>query len=403
MNIVWKRILTALGSLLLLCYVLYQAYAALYHPIKTIRAQLATSEDTISSQAFILHDETVIARQPQGVLETICGNGENVAKGGTVAVAYATASDAENRRKIQQIDAQIARYQQMGNATEAASVDVGVLNEEIQKGFLSLSAASDSADAQGVQTAADGLLTLLDEKQLATGEILNFSAQIASLQKQSARLAAETGEPTGTVPAPVAGYFVSAADGLENAYPMADALSINASAVKALLAKKAAPVSGAVGKIITSYQSDIVCPVDSNDAYRLKVGSSATLDFRQTGVSALPVTVAAINRDSSGCAVVFSADTMSAAFASLRRQDVTIVVGTYTGVKVANSLLHIVDGRHGVFVRDGNVVEFKQIDQIFSAQGYVLSAADSSKAGMLQLYDDMVINGDGLHDGQVVQ
>ncbi len=403
MSVVWKRILTALGSLLLLCYVIYQAYAALYHPIKTIRAQLATSEDTISSQAFILHGETVISKKPQGVLDTIRSNGENVAKGGTVAVAYATATDAENRRKIQQIGEQIARYQQMGNATEAASVDVGVLNEEIQKGFMSLSAASDSADAQGVQTAADGLLTLLDEKQLATGELQSFSAQIANLQKQSAQLAAQTGGQTGTVTAPVAGYFVSAADGLENAYPMADALSINAAAVKALLAKKAAPVSGAVGKIITSYQSYIVCPVDSNDAYRLKVGSSVTLDFQQTGVNALPATVAAINRDSSGCAVVFSASAMSEAFATLRRQDVTIVVGTYTGVKVADSLLHIVNGRHGVFVRDGNVVEFKQVDQIFSAQGYILSAQDTSKSGALQLYDDMVINGDGLHDGQVVQ
>ena len=403
MNAVAKRLLTALLSLFLISYVGYQAYNALYNPIKTMRVAGGTFQDIIKTSGFVLHDETVITSSGSGVIDYVRQNGESVAKGGTVAAIYKTDQDAANQRKIQSLNAQIADYQQTGNSTNVDSIDIDVLSSEIQKSFLNLSEAADSADAASIGTLKSDMLSLLNEKQLATGEVTSFATQIAALKSQCSALSKKTSAQNGTISAPVAGYFVSSADGLENAYDYTKALSITATDVKKLLASKASIQSGVVGKIISGYESYIVCTVGVNDAYKLHVGTSVQLRFLLSSQPELSVTVAAINKNSSGVAVVFKCTTMTSAIAVIRKQTVEIVASNYTGIKVSDSFVHVIDGTKGVFVRNGNIAQFRKLDSIYSATGYTVSAIDASKTDYLQVYDEVIENGDDLYDGKVIK
>jgi hypothetical protein len=403
MNSILKRILTVLISLLLICYVAYQGYSALYNPIRTMRADSGTFEDDINTDGFVLHNETVITQKPSGVVDYLLQDGSSIAKDGEVAAVYKTAQDASNQHKIQQLSYQIQQYQQIGSSDEAASIDVDVLDSEIEKSFLQLSEDSDGSSAQNIESDRSDLVTLLDKKQLATGEIKDFSTQIANLQKQESQLSNNTGGQIGTVTAPVAGYFVSQVDGLENMYNAQNALSITADDVKKLLS--AAPVShqNVVGKVITGFDSYIVCNIDANDTYKLQVGNTLAIRFLLSSVGDVPVTVAAINQDSSGYAVVFKCDYMSSPFSVIRRQKIEIVADTYTGIKVPDSDVYIVNGSKGVYIRNGSIVQFKKIEQIYSASGYVVSAIDPSNQGNLQIYDEVIENGDDLYDGEFIK
>jgi hypothetical protein len=403
MNVAVKRILTVLVSLFLISYVGYQGYSALYNPIVTMRANSGTFEDVIKTDSFVLHQETVINSDKDGVIDYVRQDGESVAKNGEVAGLYKTEQDAENQRKIQLLQEQINQYKQAGNLANAESIDIDVLSSEIQKSFLELSEAADSSNADSIVTKKTDMLSLLNKKQLATGEITDFNAEISALQKECNSLAENTGAKIGSISTPVAGYFVSSADGLENKYNYNDATSITASEVKKLLSAKATPGSDAIGKIISGYESYIVCNLDTNDVYKFHVGDTVQLRFILSAQPQVPVTVAAINKSDAGVAVVFKCTMMTGTLATLRKQTVEIVADTYTGIKVLDSVIHVIDGTKGVFVRNGNIAEFKKIDSIYSAAGYTVSAIDATKDDNLQIYDEVIENGDDLYDGKVIK
>ena len=140
-----------------------------------------------------------------------------------------------------------------------------------------------------------------------------------------------------------------------------------------------------------------------NDAYKLHVGSTVKMRFLLSSQPEVNVTVAAINKSADGTAVVFKCTTMTGAIASIRRQTVEIVDGSYSGIKVPDGFVHIIDGTKGVFVRSGDIAQFKKIDTIYSAAGYTVSAVDSSKEDYLQIYDEVIENGDDLYDGKVIK
>jgi len=93
---------------------------------------------------------------------------------------------------------------------------------------------------------------------------------------------------------------------------------------------------------------------------------------------------------------------MSSQLAVIRRQAVEIIAGTFTGIKVSDQFIHIVNGVKGVYVRKGNKVVFKKLDSIFSSSGYTVSAIKDD-SDYLQIYDEVIENGDDIYDGKVIK
>lgn len=402
MNTAVKRILTFVVSLVLIVYVGYQAYRALYNPLKTTRVTSGTYEDIIRTDGFVVHSETVLTSNKSGVLDYIREDGESVSKNGEVAAIFSSEKDASNQRKIQELDKEIESYTQAGDSTTADYVDVDALDSEIKKKFLELSEAADSADVRGAVEEKNDLLSLLNKKQLATGEVTDFNAQIEQLKRQREQLVNSTGSKIGSITSPAAGYFVSSVDGFENVYSFDKVLSITPQEVKKLLAANPKKPADAVGKVITGYDTYIACVIDTDTAYSFHVGDNLKLRFLMSSQGNIPVTVAALNKDSSGVAMVLKCNTMSSQLAVIRRQAVEIIAGSFTGIKVSDQFIHIVDGVKGVYIRKGNKVVFKKLDPVFSSSGYTVSAINDD-SDYLQIYDEVIENGDDIYDGKVIK
>ena len=90
--------------------------------------------------------------------------------------------------------------------------------------LLTLSQLSEEPGAD-LDDARRELLKLLNEKQLADGDVQDFSERIAALQDQLSSLSVQSnGESLGAISAPEAGYFSSKTDGYENAFSYEDVL-----------------------------------------------------------------------------------------------------------------------------------------------------------------------------------
>lgn len=403
MNGIVKGILTALLSLFLIGYVGYQAYHALYRPVTTERVYGGTVRDTITTEGFVLHNEKVItADTGSGVVDYTREDGERVSVNGVVANVYSNAQDAANARRAAQLDSEIAALSASGGGTGGSSADVTTLDTQISDCLRDLVDQTDSSTLDSLSDMRGQLLQMLNAKQLATGEAQDFSARIAQLQQQKNALGKNTGR-VKSITVPVSGYFVSSVDGYEGMYDTGKIQSITTADIQKLESAKPQPQSGAVGKVVSDYEWYIVCRVGETDARKLKVGQSIDAQFMLSSAGEVPVTVEAINRCSDGYAVVLQCGTMTDKLAVIRQQTVQIVASEITGVKVANSMIHVVNNTPGVYVLEGNTIVFRKIQPQYTGNGYTVSTADPSDDSLLQVYDEVVVNGDNLYDGKVVK
>ena len=66
------------------------------------------------------------------------------------------------------------------------------------------------------------------------------------------------------------------------------------------------------------------------------------------------------------------------------------------------------NGKSGVFVRRGNIVNFRSVNIIYSEDSFVIASKPESGDGVsldyphLKLYDEVIISGKELKDGMVI-
>lgn len=398
-----KWLLRAAVSLFLLAYVGVQAYHALYHPVQTQRVTLSTVQDTITTDAIALHTSTVLKSGTSGVIDYTRENGERVSKGGTVAEIYPTEQDAQNEEALQALQAKISQLQTLDSTGSAGVTDVSVLDAALRESILKLADATSGSNLDGLSDAEENVVNYLNRKQLATGAVTDFNSAIATLQSQASALQAKIGSSGQPLTSPVAGYFVNTVDGFENAYDMSKIASIQPTDVQKLLSEKASPETGAAGKVISEFEWDVVTLLTPDQAHRLKESGQVDLRFVLSSEDAVPATVLALNAAGGKYAAVFQCSDMTQKLAVVRRQNVRVIAGSYTGLQVDNRYIYVVNGQKGVYIEDGNTARFRTIDPIYSGNGYTVSAVDTSNAKQLQDYDAIITNRGDLHDGELLQ
>ena len=74
----------------------------------------------------------------------------------------------------------------------------------------------------------------------------------------------------------------------------------------------------------------------------------------------------------------------------MRTAEVELIFSEETGIKVSRSAIRFVDGIKGVYVIEGELVEFKKLNVIYDGDDYVLSE-NTSDPEYLNLYDKILL------------
>ena len=119
----------------------------------------------------------------------------------------------------------------------------------------------------------------------------------------------------------------------------------------------------------------------------------------------IPVTVAAGSRADNGTMlVVFRCAYISEALSAIRRENVQVLLVKRTGLKVPKRAIVIDDSMQaGVYIRYGNIVSFRKIDQIYSEPADYVISKETDEKGYLHMYDDIIVGGRGLYDGKIIR
>ena len=209
-----------------------------------------TASSTVQASVLALRNETVLASPPKGAVDYVVSSGSRVASGGTVANVYESEDQISAVHQMQQIDSAVSRLQSLQQQGSAYSFSAATANERICQKLTDILGSIGSGEMDQAESQKSALLTLLNEKEIGTGEVKNFSTRISALQTERNKLEKQAGTPVGTVVSPQAGYFIQSTDGMERAYDISKVGSITCADVKNLQAAKLTPVSGAAGKSV---------------------------------------------------------------------------------------------------------------------------------------------------------
>ncbi|MBQ8058166.1 MAG: hypothetical protein IJ275_07545 [Ruminococcus sp.] len=394
--------------------------------IVTETAYKTTVSDTISTTGFVIRDEEYIDNTSNGVLAYQVTDGDKVTANGTIATIYENESDAINFQRICEIEDEIADLKTLNNISNSVNVGLDSVNNQLDSRLVAFIECVNKRDFNNITGIENELLSAIYRKQIITGDQMNFDTNISQLKEEKAQLESSTGDSIGEITAKNSGYYTSAIDGYENIFSIDDLKEISYSDIEDA---KPADVdeSKYVGKIIKGVNWYLACPVTAEQAVAITHNSfDVSVRIPYANADLIPAKVISVNQFSGEdmAIAILQCNYMSPALSQIRNEAVDVELNTYEGLKVSKKALHddyvtqtTYDDNgnekteevkvQGVYVKYGRQLIFKQVFIIYSDEEYVICSENPDSdviisGSTLTLYDEVVVEGDDLYDGKLI-
>lgn len=402
-NLKLKIIAVAVALLFVSSYVIYQAVLLSKAEMETQFALNETVYKTIDTSCFIVRDEHFISNDVKGTTVSFAENGERVANGDTVSMVFGSSDDAVSYLKISELKKSIAHYEELAGQANLQALNIKTLDEKIDNELTDFLEYRDNHSFADAIEYANIYRDSMTGKQIAVGEQLDFSKELANLKTQLAELQSVKYSYT-EVKSDKPGYFISGADGYEKTIEFSEIDKLTPETIeKAIKSKPVAVSEDVVGRVVESFDWYIVCSVDSDDAVNLSYNKQIYVNFPYAGVEKLPVTLYKIgDRTGDKTLLILSCDLMNNSLADLRIEDIQIITEEYEGYKIPNSAIRTVDGVKGVYVVRGNLLGFRKIHIVHSTDTFTIVDNPEGDSDYIKLYDKVVTKGVELYDNKLV-
>ncbi len=398
-----KYIIYTLVGVFIIFYFIYQVVQMNSSPYKTEIALKRDMQEVIPVEAFIVRDETYITTDnSNGTVVSIAEDGKRVSSGDGVAVIFPTAESAAAYVRINELEKEIEYYSQLKNRVGIGTNAPSSYSKLIDEACINFITTSRETIGSDFDDALTDLRDAITARQLAVGTELSVDAKLAELQAELISVNSGTVEYK-TISAPNSGYYIGSVDGYEKTADFSKVTSLNCKDIESLLkSKKQDTPANVMGKLVDEFDWYFVCTVPYNESGKIEVGKAVKVNVPNTAVGTINCTVMHKgDKEDDKVAVVIKCNLMNRNLANLRIHDIEIIVDDYVGIKINNDAIREVDGEKGVYVQRGNIIQFRKINIIYSAEDYsvVESVADSA---YLQQYDSVITQGVDLYDGKVV-
>ena len=411
------------GAILILVilggYIAAQLVPVLMRGYETQTAVSSTLADSVPAKGIAVREEQTLEYSGSGVLTYLLEDGSRVAPGAAVGEIFAGQAQAKSWQKKNELDAELEMLNESQTQELSGGADIEQLLKQQQQSLLSLLEILELEKYDTLDEVRNQLTLTANRMQNATGTVQDLSAQIAALTAERDAAAAAAGTVEYLYAPSPGGYYSSMTDGLEQTVTPQAVEALDTASLKELIESSDVEPTQSAGKLVSNYEWYFYCLVEDKDADRFVNENGQVeveIDFDYTDLKEIPAKVVSVERDPNGgpAKVVLLCDYINAGTVNLRVETAQISFARYDGVCIAQSAVHIVtdeDGtqRRGVYVKYGNMVEFKQIDPIFENDEYVIVPAktrvgsdEASMKNEVLLYDEIIISGKDLYEGKLL-
>ncbi len=429
-NLIRKIGATALGVFIII-YIIYQWIVVSYTGVSTETAMYTKVSDTINTQAWFVRDDKIVTSTEKGNISFNVSDGEKVAKGDAIANIYADEETAAALLQIEKIEEEISDLENLTNSFTLYNLGEVQFDSAINAKITDLLIDINENDYEGYYEGRNDLANVLNQSKIVTGEeeALIYSQRINELNSQKQDLLSLLTYQTGYIYSPYSGYYVSETDGYEESFDYDEILDISVSDIENIAPKENSDLT--IGRVSSSFVWYVVMVISEEDNLKLRYEDSIELAVPAVSDDKFKMDIEAVNFDeeSGNYALVLSSNIMNEEIASLRNEEVSLVVSEYEGVLVSEDNIHFEtvieevydeDGNvvdeiehenvKGVFVKYGQKITFVQIFSEITIDGYAvckLQLAQNEKDILvtnrsIELYDEVVVQGDDLYDGKIL-
>jgi len=429
-----KLLLILTGIVLVLGYFSYHLIQWVFVPISTESALFTEEQEVIEAPGFIVRDEHLVTSDTKDLLFYPKEDGEHVGENGVIAEQYKSEADVSARKEIERLEEEIKWLEKFNNASERASVNPEQLQNKACEKVISLLTAVHDGRYRSVEEERESTQYVLNERLILYGDASSFSDRIKALEAQRDQLDRESSESTGQLRADTAGYFISYVDGYEAALSYADVREITPADLEEGRLTPEKTDDNVVGKLVHSYQWYIALTVSEREAYRIQEKKTGiALSIPSADGKDIPVELVTVNfsKERSEAAVIFLCDYMNQPLSRVREGKMQIILGTHKGLKIPKKALRMrectapvlqekekdtdvpvyeeEEGNYeGVYVRIRDTVTWRHIVSVFSGDDYIICAVspkkfDPQNTSLLTYYDEVIVEGRNLEDGELIR
>lgn len=165
-------ILTAAVSVMIIVYILFHLFGEYDSGLETVAAEYVTMEQSITVEACILRNESVIYAMTDGSTNYLYSDGERVSADSTVAQIYA---DNSIGGELIDIDKKITVLEKSSFSDVIVLSDTVTIDSNIDSVYYSILDKAGKGDFDSAVSQSDDLLVLLNKRALITQNVQSYS------------------------------------------------------------------------------------------------------------------------------------------------------------------------------------------------------------------------------------
>ena len=373
-----------------------------YNPVKTIPAAQVSMDDSFSTTGYFIRQEKVIDIAEGDTVEYNYSDGDKVSEGTALVTEYANEDALTISRELKNIEENIAQLETLRNVT-STTTNSSQINQKIIDQMNAICEEVESGSLSRITSLASELRQLALKSGSLSNDREDIDVEIASLKTQAADLEERLSGSTTDITSPCSGYFCESVDGYEDIFTPDVVDDLTLSRLNKLSDEKPAKTSGK-GKVVSSYVWYFAAKVSDTDAKHLTQGNTVKIRFSQASRD-VQATVSSIrdDADTDDTLVIFRSQDMNEDLISMRKQVATVVVASYSGLKVPKSAVRMEDDKMGVYVLSNSVASYKNIEPLFEGDSYYIVEQNVTGNDSLVINDDIIVEAKDVNDKKVMK
>lgn len=374
---------------------------------RTVSAIMANATASTEFKGVFIRDEKIVVCSGNGILSYKVSDGGRLGVGSVIAEVYPNDEQISRNREIQQLTKELDILNKIQNPGTLESAQPANLSASIEETYRNLIYCRDMHDYETINSEKDDLLVLLSTYQIITVDNIDFTQRILDINSKLNQLKLSAVAPTETLTSDRSAYFVSYCDSYEDTFTKEKLDSITPEMIKSVQDTRVND-SRVVGKLVDGYEWYLAGVID-NSRKKYQIGDSVSMRF-ETTAEMFDAEIVDI-RDNG--IIIIKCEKFNYDLVQHRCLTTELIKDQdqQSGLKVPREAIRfkaieekitdeetgidsvVTTNYKGVYIQEGEQVEFKKIDPVYEGSDFVLSAIHENDRSYLALYDDIMIEG----------
>ena len=377
-------------------------------PVKSEIIRSGEMEKKIATKGVIVRQEYLFESTFSGTLESTVEEGETVSKGEQVATLYKGTVDQSIQTALEAVNARIKELNETPITTQVMVSDASKVDAQITDQVHTVIENTYKRDYSKMNQIYATIIKLSEKRQLLSGEDTASLSTLESLKAEKQKLESQINLEKVDLIAPSQGIFSARIDGLEKVITPDKLASLTPEEVNKLLNvsvedNRNVEAGSPVAKIITDFDWYLAINLENEQIGDLQVGDTLELRFKDLSEKLVNGTVTVVNSDGNGhSAVVVKCNKNISGIYESRQVDVDVVLKRSEGLKVPIQALVSNNGQTGAYVKREGIATFRQAEVLMQDDNYAIVKEDNSQKNGLLLYDEVILETNGIYDGKII-